>query len=101
MRKTLPHLFRSYRNELGYEDIRLNDATAFTAALHPELFEIELAAVDVELSGELTTGMTVFDRRRLREWRTNVAVATKVDASGVRDCILRGMAAAGSASELR
>jgi purine nucleosidase len=99
LRKTLPHLFRSYRNELGYEDIRLNDATAFTAALHPELFEIELAAVDVELSGELTTGMTVFDRRRLREWRTNVAVATKVDASGVRDCILRGMATAGSASE--
>jgi len=101
LRKTLPHLFRSYRNELGYEDIRLNDAAALAAALHPELFEIELAAVDVELSGELTTGMTVFDRRRLREWRTNVAVATKVDAAGVRDCILRSIAAAGSGSEIR
>lgn len=99
LRKILPHWFRSYRNELGYEDIRLNDATAFAAALHPELFAIELAAVDVELSGELTAGMTVFDRRRLREWRTNVAVATKVDAVAVRDCLLRGMATAGSASE--
>jgi len=101
LRKTLPHLFRSYRNELGYEDIRLNDATALVAALHPELFEIELAAVDVELSGELTTGMTVFDRRRLREWRTNVAVATKVDSAGVRDCILRSIATAGSGSEIK
>ncbi len=96
LRKVLPHLFRSYRNELGYEDIRLNDAAAFVAALHPELFEIELSAVDIELSGELTTGMTVFDRRRLREWRTNVAVATKVDVAGVRDCVLRGIAAAGA-----
>lgn len=101
LRKTLPHLFRSYRNELGYEDIRLNDATAYTAALHPELFEIELAAVDVELAGELTTGMTVFDRRRLREWRTNVAVATKVDANSVRDCILRDMDTAGAASGMK
>jgi purine nucleosidase len=101
LRKTLPHLFRSYRNELGYEDIRLNDAAAYTAALHPELFGIELAAADVELSGELTTGMTVFDRRRLREWRTNVAVATKVDANSVRDCILRDMDTAGASSELK
>jgi hypothetical protein len=58
------------------------------------LFEIELAAVDVELSGELTTGATVFDRRRNRQWRTNVAVATKVDVAATRDCILRGIAAA-------
>jgi hypothetical protein len=41
----------------------------------------------------------VFDRRRIREWRTNVAVATKVDVAAVRDTILRGIAAAGEASE--
>ncbi len=99
LRRVLPFLFRSYRQELGYEDIRLNDATALVAALHAELFEVELAAADVELSGELTTGATVFDRRRIREWRTNVAVATKVDVAAVRDTILRGIAAAGEASE--
>jgi inosine-uridine nucleoside N-ribohydrolase len=99
LRRVLPFLFRSYRQELGYEDIRLNDATALVAALHAELFEVELAAADVELSGELTTGATVFDRRRIREWRTNVAVATKVDVAAVRDTILRGIAAAGGASE--
>jgi inosine-uridine nucleoside N-ribohydrolase len=96
-RKILPYLFRTYRQELGYEHIRLNDAVAFLAARNPELFEIELAAADVELSGELTTGATVFDRRRLRQWRTNVAVATKVDAAAARDCVLRGIAAAGAA----
>jgi inosine-uridine nucleoside N-ribohydrolase len=99
LRRILPFAFRSYRQELGFESIRLNDAVAFVAALHPELFEIELAAADVELSGELTTGATVFDRRRHREWRTNVAVATKVDIAGVRDCILRGLAGAGTASQ--
>jgi len=96
--KCLPHLFRAYRQELGYESICLNDAVALVAALHPELFEIELMAADVELSGELTRGATVFDRRRHREWRTNVAVATRVDVAGVQDCILRGLAAAGNAS---
>ena len=98
LRKILPHAFRAYRQELGYEDVRLNDAVALTAALHPEWFEIELAAADVELSGELTTGATVFDRRRNREWRTNLAVATRVDVASVRQYIVDQLAAAGAAS---
>ena len=98
LRRVLPFLFRSYRQELGYESIRLNDATALAAALHPEWFDVELAAADVELSGELTTGATVFDRRRNRQWRTNLAVATKVDVAAARDYILRGISAAGEAS---
>jgi inosine-uridine nucleoside N-ribohydrolase len=97
--KILPHLFRSYRQELGYESICLNDAVALVAALHPELFEIELTAADVELTGELTRGATVFDRRRNREWRSNLSVATKVEVSAVQDCILRGLATAGSSSK--
>ena len=98
LRKVVPHLFRSYRQELGYESVCFNDVVALIAALHPELFEIELAAADVELSGELTTGATIFDRRRIRQWRTNIAVATKVDVAAVHDCILRGITAAGTAS---
>ncbi len=99
LRRILPFLFRTYRQELGYEDIRLNDVVAFVAALQPDLFEIELAAADVELSGELTTGATVFDRRRIREWRTNIAVATKVDIATVRQAVVRGLEAAGAASQ--
>jgi inosine-uridine nucleoside N-ribohydrolase len=98
VRKVLPHLYRSYRQELGFESICLNDAVALAAALHPEMFEIELAAADVELTGELTRGATVFDRRRLRQWRTNLSVATKVDVASAQDFIFRGMASAGTAS---
>jgi purine nucleosidase len=98
LRKILPYLFRAYRQELGYESVCLHDVVALVAALHPELFEVELAAADVELSGDLTRGATVFDRRRIRQWRTNLAVATKVDAAAVQDCILRAMTACGAAS---
>ncbi len=71
---------------------------ALVAALHPELFEIEMTAGDVETSGELTVGATVFDRRRVPQWRPNIALATGLDVAGVMDCILRGLAAAGAAS---
>jgi purine nucleosidase len=99
LRRILPYSFRSYRLELGYENIWLNDAVAYAAALRPDLFEIELSAGDVELSGELTTGATVFDRRRNREWRTNIAVATKVDSGAVRQLVIEGLMAAGEASQ--
>jgi purine nucleosidase len=99
LRKVLPFLFRSHRQVLGIEGIYLHDAVALVAALHPGLFEIEMTAGDVETSGELTTGATVFDRRRIPEWRPNIALATGLDVAGVIDCILRGLAAAGAASE--
>ncbi len=98
LRKILPHSFRSYRLELGYENIWLHDAVAYVAALRPELFEIEMAAGDVELSGELTTGATVFDQRRVREWRANIALATKVESGAVGKFVLQGLLAAGEAS---
>ncbi|HTU23988.1 MAG TPA: nucleoside hydrolase [Pirellulales bacterium] len=99
LRKVLPFLFRSHRQVLGIEGIYLHEAVALVAALHPELFEIEMTAGDVETGGELTTGATVFDRRRIPEWRPNIALATGLDVAGVMDCILRGLAAAGAASE--
>ena len=98
LRKILPHLFRYYRQDLGMEEIHLHSSVALMAALHPELFEIEMAAVEVETAGEITTGATVFDRRSMPEWRPNVGVARSVDTLAVKDCILRGLKAAGAAS---
>ena len=98
LRKIMPYTFRSYRLDLGYENICINDSVAYAAALVPELFEVEMLAGDVELSGELTTGSTIFDRRRNREWRTNLAVTTKVDIAEVRKWVLRGLAVAGEGS---
>ncbi len=99
LRKLLPFLFRSHRQALGVEGIQLHDVVALVAALHPELFEIEMTAGDVETRGELTLGATVFDRRRRAEWRPNLALATGIDTAGVADCILRGLSAAGAASK--
>jgi hypothetical protein len=43
--------------------------------------------------------MTVFDRRRRREWRPNLGLATGIDSAAVADCIIRSLAAAGAASK--
>jgi inosine-uridine nucleoside N-ribohydrolase len=98
LRRILPHLFRYHRQVLGMEEIHLHSAVALAAAVHPELFEVEMAAVEVETSGEFTTGATIFDRRPLPEWRANVGVAKTVDPLAVKDFILRGVRAAGMAS---
>jgi purine nucleosidase len=98
LHKILPPLFRSYRQELAMEEIHLHSAVAMVAALHPELFETEMAAVEVETAGEFTMGATIFDRRSMPEWRSNIGVVRTIDALAVKDCILRGLKATGEAS---
>jgi inosine-uridine nucleoside N-ribohydrolase len=95
LRKVLPFLFRAYRRELGLESIHIHDAVALVAALHPELFGTHDLAGDVETSGELTAGVTVFDRRETSRSRGNIEVALEVDAAATADCIVRGLAEAG------
>jgi inosine-uridine nucleoside N-ribohydrolase len=95
LRKVVPFLFRAYRRELGLENIHIHDAVALVAALHPELFGTHDLDGDVETSGELTTGATVFDRRESSRPRGNMEVALEVDAAAAADCIVRGLAEAG------
>jgi purine nucleosidase len=59
------------------------------------LFTTEEMAGEVETSGELTTGATVFDRRQIRMWRCNMEVATHIDVAAVKDCLIRGLHTAG------
>jgi len=94
LHRTLPPLYRGYRQLLGIEGVRLHDAVAVVSLLHPELFDRSTVAADVETTGELTAGMLVIDRRQVREWRPNVDILTACDAASVRDCILRGLSAA-------
>lgn len=98
LRHLIPFAFRAHRQHLGVESIVLQDVVALTAALHPELFETEEMAGDVETIGELTKGATIFDRRQQAPGRSNMAVATEVDAVAVKDSILRGFAEAGRAT---
>lgn len=99
MRKIIPKLFQSCRQHLGQEGIHLHDAVGLLYCLNPELFETEEMAGDVETSGELTRGATVFDRRERKEWRNNMEVAVSVDEVAISDCIVRGLKFAGQNTE--
>ena len=97
LHRVLPFYFRAFRQH-GLEGARLHDAVGLVAALHPELFETAEIAGDVETSGELTAGTTVFDRRDSPDWRSNMEVAVGVDTAAIIDCLLRGLNNAGQLS---
>ncbi len=99
LRKILPHTYRTHRQLLGTEGIWLHDPMALVAVLHPELFTCQDMAGDVEIRGELTSGMTVFDRRRRKKPADNMAVAVDVDVAAVEDEIFQMLLAAGRASK--
>ncbi len=99
LRQMLPFLFRSYHQHLGREGIHLHDIMAVALAAHPELFTLEAMAGDVETKGELTTGMTVFDRRLRSRSRGSMEVAIEADVPGIVDYTLRGLFDAGEATK--
>lgn len=54
--------FSRYHYEVeGFPGCTMHDPTAIAVLLHPEIFTGITCNVDVEVSGELTTGMTVVD----------------------------------------
>ena len=91
LHKILRYSFRAYHQCLGQESIYLHDVVALLAAIHGDLFETEEMAGDVETSGELTSGATIFDRRPNRQWLPNMEVAVGVDAAAIGDCLVRGL----------
>jgi len=94
LEQILPGAYRTYRQRLGLEGIYLHDVIAVVAAIHPELFTIDRVHGDVETSGDITLGATVFDRRRNADSQPNLDVATDVDTVAVTDCLLRGLTSA-------
>ena len=94
----LPQMFRSYHHILGQERINLHDAVALLAITEPELFEMESMAGDVEVQGELSAGVTVFDRRPNRAWQKNMDVTCTVDATVARQRIIKSLVNAGDCS---
>ncbi len=99
LRRILPFLFRTYHQRLGQESVFLHDVVTLAAVLDPDLFEFVEMAGDVETSGELTLGATVFDRRPNPHWRPNMDVAVKMDREKVFDLIVKALALAGAATE--
>lgn len=98
LRKILPFAYRSHRQLFGLEGVQLPDVVALVALLHPELFQTEVLGVDVETSGLLTTGMTVFDRRPRGHSGKKTTVALECEAAAVYDVVVRSLASAGRIS---
>ncbi len=98
VQQMLAHALRAHRQILGSEGVHLHDVVALAAATNMGLFERETVAADVEVSGELTAGMLVVDRRQVRRWRPNADLLTGCDAAAVRDCMVRGLARAAEAT---
>jgi purine nucleosidase len=63
----------------GFYGAFIHDPLAVAAALDPRLITTEPLYVDVETRGELTTGMTVADRRHLTGKPANLDVAATAD----------------------
>ncbi|QEG24385.1 nucleoside hydrolase [Mariniblastus fucicola] len=76
--RIMPYTIRACRQQLGLEQVILNDAVGALSFLEPQLFEFESIGADVEVDGTLTRGVLVLDRRFRPECRGNVNIATSV-----------------------
>jgi inosine-uridine nucleoside N-ribohydrolase len=91
LRAILPGAFLASHQRLGVEGLVVPEAVAIAAIQHPELVTTERFHCDVELSGELTCGATVIDRRRNAPHRPNMDVVTDINVAGAIDSVLRGL----------
>ena len=98
LRQVMPHVFRTYRQHYGKEAIHLNDVVTAMALLEPQLFEFAEMAGDVEINGELTRGVTVFDRRDPPESPANMEVAISIQSEPVRQYALDQLLLSGQAT---
>ncbi|MFO0904713.1 MAG: nucleoside hydrolase [Pirellulales bacterium] len=98
LRRIVPHVFRMYHQRLGQEVIPLQALVAWLAVVHPEFFRMSDMEGDVEIRGELTTGATVFDRRRPAAARSNIEVALEVAVHDGHTAIAQALDLAGQAT---
>jgi len=91
LRSILMPAFRAYRQRFGLEGIHVHDLVTYIAAFSPELFNMKELSGNVETIGELTRGMTVFDRRYVPEWRPNMEVAFEINKEAVLQKIIDGL----------
>jgi inosine-uridine nucleoside N-ribohydrolase len=87
--QVMPHAIGTTASLYGTEGVYLQDVLGVTAAARPELFTLRGAVADVELRGELTTGMSVIDTRWSARARPNLDLATDADIRAVRQHIAR------------
>jgi purine nucleosidase len=80
--------FEFHRQYDGFYGAFIHDPLVVAAALDPELVSSEPLYVDVETRGEITTGMTVADRRHLTGRPPNLDVASSADVATFLDRLI-------------
>jgi len=82
---------RTSRQFLPCEEVQLPAAAALAIAANAAGMETQQAAVDVEITGELTAGAMIIDRRRLRQMPVSAELVTGLDHAAVLDHFCRGI----------
>jgi inosine-uridine nucleoside N-ribohydrolase len=84
--------YRSRHDAGSIAGAAVHDPLAVLALTHPHLFERERHHVTVETRGEHTRGMTVIDRRTIRDRPpANCDVLTRVDAEAAFDLLIAAL----------
>lgn len=89
LRQVVPFGIAATSHLYGIEGFHLKDVLGVIAVALPGAIHTKHMHVDVETQGELTRGMSVFDRRTWEQVTPNVDVAVEVDTKEVRDYIRR------------
>lgn len=89
LRQVVPFGIAATSHLYGIEGFHLKDVLGIVAAAQPNAVHAKPMHVDVETQGELTRGMSVFDRRSWEDVTPNVNVVVEVEAKDVRDYLRR------------
>jgi inosine-uridine nucleoside N-ribohydrolase len=93
LRRIVPQGIAGAASVYGVEGFYLQDVLGLIPLVMPQALTTRAAAVDVELTGELTRGMSVVEQRWGATAKHNVELATGVDVSAVRQYIQRILSA--------
>jgi inosine-uridine nucleoside N-ribohydrolase len=97
LRTILPLALAPTAGRYGIEGLYLAEALGVVALARPGAFTTRPIAADVEVRGELTRGMSVFDARWSGAPKPNIDLATEVDLQMVRQYLERTLALADTA----
>lgn len=87
LRQVVPFGIAASASAFGIEGFHLKDVLGIVAVSRPDALRTRPMHLDVEVTGELTRGMSVYDERHWKSPTHNVDMASEVDPKVVRQYI--------------
>lgn len=87
LRQVVPFGISASANAYGIEGFHLKDVLGIVAVSRPDALRTRPMHLDIEVAGELTRGMSVYDQRSWKSPTHNVDMASEVDPQVVRQYI--------------